>query len=156
MESDRIHTLLIKYIFLLAGSVIALTGLAGFLIPNSISVNGVNRPLSVNELVISLLIGAVLFVIHILWTRKVAKVKINQNKILIDDFKNEFEINWTDVESLIRYQYVYPPLYKITIKQEKGSYLFITKPTYISVSGFIADLSDMGNLIKKKKQELKI
>ena len=55
-----------------------------------------------------------------------------------------------------QFQFVFPPLYKLTIKDNEKTVWFNTEPNYTSIGGYSTDNSEMGNLIKKKKRELSL
>jgi hypothetical protein len=61
-----------------------------------------------------------------------------------------------DIEVISQIQFVYPPLYKIKIKDSDSILWFNTEAKYFNIAGFVTDISDMGELIKKKKKELGI
>lgn len=83
-------------------------------------------------------------------------VKLGNQTINIKYKGQERAVSWLDVEQVKLIQFVYPPLYKLKTKDSENTIWFNTEPNFISANGFMKDLSDMGDLIKKKKRELGI
>jgi hypothetical protein len=81
---------------------------------------------------------------------------IGNQSIVIKNGEWEENVNWLDVESLSLIQFVYPPLYNIKIKGIEKTFWFNTDNHFVNAGGFTTDLSDMGDLIQKKKRELGI
>jgi hypothetical protein len=102
------------------------------------------------------MIGIVCFPIFIAIKDKFVIVKLGGQNVTIKNGLNERKINWMEVESLSLIQFVYPPLYKLKVKGDNKVYWFNTENEFIKASGFVKDLSDMGDLIQKKKRELGI
>jgi len=102
------------------------------------------------------MIGIVLFLIFIAIKDKFVTVKLGGQTLTIKNGDGEKKINWMEVESLSLIQFVYPPLYKLKVKEDNKVYWFNTENQFINVGGFNSDTSEMGHLIKKKKRELGI
>ncbi|MCH7413579.1 hypothetical protein MM213_08795 [Belliella sp. R4-6] len=102
------------------------------------------------------MIGIICFPLFIAIKDKFVVVKLGGQNVTIKNGENERKINWMDVESLSLIQIVYPPLYKLKVKGDEKVYWFNTENEFIKASGFVKDLSDMGDLIQKKKRELGI
>ncbi|WP_139325507.1 hypothetical protein [Belliella pelovolcani] len=101
-------------------------------------------------------IGIICFPLFIAIKDKFVIVKLGGQNVTIKNGENERKINWMEVESLSLIQFVYPPLYKLKVKGDEKVYWFNTENEFIKASGFVKDLSDMGDLIQKKKRELGI
>lgn len=102
------------------------------------------------------MIGIICFPLFIATKDKFVIVKLGGQNVTIKNGENERKINWMEVESLSLIQFVYPPLYKLKVKGDEKVYWFNTENEFIKASGFVKDLSDMGDLIQKKKRELGI
>jgi hypothetical protein len=102
------------------------------------------------------IVGVVFLTIFIAIKAKFVIVKLGGQNVTIKNGENERKINWMEVESLSLIQFVYPPLYKLKVKGDEKVYWFNTENEFIKGSGFEKDLSDMGDLIQKKKRELGI
>ncbi len=102
------------------------------------------------------LIGIVCFPIYIALKDKFVIVKLGGQNFTIKNEASEKKVNWMEMESFSLMQFIYPPLYKMKFKGDNKIYWFITENKFIRVSGFIKDLSEMGDLIQKKKRELGI
>lgn len=102
------------------------------------------------------IVGVVFLTIFIAIKDKFVIVKLGGQNVTIKYGEKERKINWMEVESLSLIQFVYPPLYKLKVKGDEKVYWFNTENEFIKASGFVKDLSDMGDLIQKKKRELGI
>jgi hypothetical protein len=87
---------------------------------------------------------------------KFAVVEVGNQTITIKQNGKVKTFQWIEIESVSQFQFVFPPLYKLTFKDNGKTVWFNTEPNYISVGGFTIDDSEMGNLIKKKKRELSL
>ena len=131
-------------------------GLLGFLIPNSVTINGKTRQLDETELLIHLIVGLISLIIFFIVNHKFVLVDLGGNKVTINNFTETIEAKWTEVESVSMIPFVHPPLYKIKLKNKDKMYLFTTQPNYFRLQDFVVDMSDMGNRIQKMKKELQI
>lgn len=124
--------------------------------PELFWVNGEKMEQSIVTTLVFGMIGIVSFLIFIAIKDKFVIVKLGGQNVTIKNGENERKINWMEVESLSLIQFVYPPLYKLKVKGDEKVYWFNTENEFIKASGFVKDLSDMGDLIQKKKRELGI
>jgi hypothetical protein len=124
--------------------------------PELFWVNGEKMEQSIVTTLVFGMIGIVCFPIFIAIKGKFVIVKLVGQNATIKNGENERKINWMEVESLSLIQFVYPPLYKLKVKGDNKVYWFNTENEFIKASGFVKDLSDMGDFIQKKKKELGI
>lgn len=124
--------------------------------PEYFWVNGEKMEQSIITTSVFGIIGIVCFLIFIAIKDKFVIVNLGGQNVTIKNGGNERKINWMEVESLSLIQFVYPPLYKLKVKGDNKVYWFNTENEFIKASGFVKDLSDMGDLIQKKKRELGI
>jgi hypothetical protein len=106
--------------------------------------------------VIFILAGIGVGLIPFLYIDKLVAVELNKQNIKIIKGDNVIEVNWIDVETVKMLPTIFPPLYKLRLKNYGDYFLFNTKRWGAQFIVFAWDLSDMGQLIKKKKQELGI
>jgi hypothetical protein len=156
MKSHSGYTFFFKHIFLLIALVIGLVGVMGYLIPESVTVNGEPSNFDIYDYVIIGGITILSIILQLLFGPHFVSVKLGGQNITILDHEPEEVINWMNVESMSKFLIIFPPLYKLKIKNEEGYYLFTTKPTYIDTGIGTVDLSSMGSLIKRKKKDLGI
>lgn len=128
----------------------------GYLFPDSVTVNGEPSSFDIYDYVIIGGISVLAIILQLLFGPHFVNVKLGGQNVTILDYEPEEVINWMNVESISKFWFVFPPLYKLKIKGEQGYYLFTTRPTYISAGFGTVDLSSMGNMIKRKKSELGI
>lgn len=102
------------------------------------------------------MIGIVCFPMFIALKDRFVKVKLGVQTLTIKNGDGEKKLNWMEVESLSLFQFFYPPLYKLKVKGDNKVYWFDMENKFIRVSGLIKDLSEIGDLIQKKKKELGI
>ncbi|WP_115870033.1 hypothetical protein [Marinoscillum furvescens] len=156
MKSNSGYTFFFKNFFLLFAMLSVFGGAMGYLFPESVTVNG--KPANF-EMYDYVKLGGVciLSVIrYLLFSPHFLSVKLGGQNITILDYEPEKLVNWTNVESIRKFWFVFPPLYKLKIKNEEGYYLFTTQPTYMDTGIGTADLSFMGSFIRRKKKELNI
>jgi hypothetical protein len=133
-----------------------ITSILSWFLPELFWVNGEKMEQSIVTTLVFGMIGIVLFLIFIAIKDKFVTVKLGGQTLTIKNGDGEKKINWMEVESLSLIQFVYPPLYKLKVKGDEKVYWFNTENEFIKASGFVKDLSDMGDLIQKKKRELGI
>lgn len=153
MESNSLHTKFLKHIFLIPAILAFGIGLKGYLVEDSVIVNGELTKFDVYDLIIAILIGIIMMLFWVLLKDKVVAVKLGGQNITIVENGEEEKVNWFDVESLNQLTFVQPPLYKLRIKNHEGYYLFVTEPVFVSFGFGTIDTSEMGSFIKKKKRE---
>lgn len=156
MKSHSGYTFFFKHIFLLIASLIALIGVLGYLFPDSVTVNGESSNFDLYDYSIIGGISLIGIILQLLFGPHFVNVKLGGQNITILDYEPEEVVNWMDVESISKFWFVFPPLYKLKIKNEESYYLFTTKPSYVDTGIGTVDLSSMGSLIKRKKKELEI
>lgn len=156
MKSNSGYTFFFKHVFLLVTLLATLFGTLGYLFPESVTVNGQPANFDLYDYLIIGGIAIIGVILHMLFSPHFVNVKLGGQNISILDYEPEEVINWTNVESISKFWFVFPPLYKLKIKDEEGYYLFTTQPTYVDTGIGTVDLSSMGSLIKRKKKELGI
>ncbi|MBX2901179.1 MAG: hypothetical protein KF775_16105 [Cyclobacteriaceae bacterium] len=87
---------------------------------------------------------------------KLVIVELNNQNIKIIKGDNVIEVSWLDVETVKMLPTIFPPLYKLRLKNYEDYFLFNTTRWGAQFMVFTWDWSDMGELIKKKKNELGI
>ena len=156
MESNNLYHKTLRYLFLGLGIIMLITSTLSWFFPELFWVNGEKMEQSIVTTLVFGMIGIVSFLIFIAIKDKFVIVKLGGQNVTIKNGENERKINWMEVESLSLIQFVYPPLYKLKVKGDEKVYWFNTENEFIKASGFVKDLSDMGDLIQKKKRELGI
>jgi hypothetical protein len=156
MKSNSTYTFLLKHIFLIPAVLSISIGLKGYLVENSVEVNGELTSLDIYDLAIALCIGLLFLLFWMMIKDHVVAVKLGGQNITIYDGEETITVNWFDVDRLSHLVLIQLPVYKLKIKNEEGYYLFVTQPFSINFGFGTIDLSDMGREIKKKKRELNI
>lgn len=149
MKSDRSIYFLGKYLFLLTtwgfgiGLILEL-------------INGIKTSAwDSDQIFIYILIGAISFGFHLIYSDKFAMIELGNQKIKINRGKDSLEVDWLDVESISQSRLSGLGLYTLRIKNIEGYFLFGTGAA-INIAGLIIDDSELANLIEKKKKDLKI
>lgn len=148
-----------KYLPLLLGLMFLFVSSLGLLNPDSINytVNGVPEQMDFWEALIFLLIGVLLILVYLYFKDShVYIVAMNNQSIRLQQGSRELEISWLEVESVALLRATFPPLYKLRIREHDDYYLFNSGGSGFNIAGFTTDLSDMGDLISRKKRELGI
>ncbi|SHO61841.1 hypothetical protein [Algoriphagus zhangzhouensis] len=156
MESNKTYHYILKYGFLGISILLIILSIVSWVAPASMILNG--KP-AIREVSTTLILGlfAIFSLIVFLIIRdKFVIVKLGNQTINIKYKGQERAVSWLEVEQVKLIQFVYPPLYKLKTKDSENTIWFNTEPNFISANGFMKDLSDMGDLIKKKKRELGI
>jgi len=156
MTSHSGYTFFFKHLFLLLALISALVGALSYIFPNSVTVNGEPSNFDLYDYSIIGAITVLGIILQLIFGSHFVKVKLGGQNITILDFEPEEVVNWMNVESVSKFAFIAPPLYKLRIKNEEGYYLFTTQPTYAKSGIGTADLSFMGSFIKRKKKELEI
>jgi hypothetical protein len=156
MESNNLYHHILKYLFLGLGIIMLITTILSWFFPDLFWVNGSKMEQSIVATLVFGMIGIVCFLIFIAVRDKFVTVKLGGQTLTIKNGDGEKKVNWMEVESLSLMQFFYPPLYKLKVKGDNKVYWFNTENKFIMASGFIKDLSEMGDLIQKKKRELGI
>jgi hypothetical protein len=154
MESNRTYHYLFKYAFLIVGLLTMIVPVISFVFPESVEINGETGSTDFTTTIIMGLIGLTVLLIFFVIKDKFAVVELGNQTITIKQNGEERTVNWLDVVSVSQIQFVQPPLYILKTKDADETIWFNTEPKYISINGFTSDLSEMGELIAKKKREL--
>jgi hypothetical protein len=154
--SDKTVFYTFKYLpFFLALCFIGIP-LLGHLDPENSTFNGKPGPPDFWTTVILVLIGIVVGLLPFLYISRLVVVELNDQTIKIIRGNNVVESNWRDVETVKMLPAIFPPLYRLKLKNHDDYFIFNTRRRGAHFMIFIWDWSDMGALIKKKKQELGI
>jgi len=146
-SSDKLYYQVFRYSFLFIAFVIFLVGLLGFFAPHLVSFN--KNYISIDQAMVMMSISIIPLIIFLLIHSKFVTITIDENSIIIDNYNKKCK--WNEV-TINQIPFVFPPLYKLKVNEQKGFYLFNTENKYLWVSiGIIKDISSMGNLIKKTK-----
>lgn len=156
MKSHSGYTFFFKHIFLQIALITSFVGVMGYLFPDSVTVNGEPSEFDIYDYTIIGGISLLGIILQLLFGPHFVNVKLGGQNIIVLDYEAEEVINWMNVESLTKFWIIFPPLYKLKIKNEEGYYLFTTQPAYFDIGIGTVDLSSMGNLIERKKRELGI
>ena len=156
MESNKTYHYLFKYAFLFVGLLIMIVPIISFVFPDSVEINGETGSTNFTTTMIFVLLGLIALLIFFIIKDKFAIVELKNQTITIKQNGDERIVSWLDVVSVSQIQFVQPPLYKLRTKDNDDTIWFNTEPRYISVNGFTSDLSEMGDLITRKKKELGI
>ena len=125
-----------------------------FIFPDSVEINGETGSTDITTTIIMGLIGLLAILIFFVIKDKFAIVELKNQTITIKQNGEERTVNWLDVVSVSQIQFIQPPLYRLQTKDSDETICFNTEPRYVSINGFTSDLSEMGELITKKKREL--
>jgi len=128
--------------------------LISFAFPEAVQLNGETGAMSPLTFIVFGIIGVILIVLFFSIKDKFAVVEIGNQIITIKHNGDVKTFQWLEIESISQFQFIFPPLYSLKIKDQ--TIWFNTEPKFISVGGYTTDNSEMGNLIRKKKRELDI
>jgi hypothetical protein len=156
MKSDKLAYRSLKYGLLLFGLLFIAIPTLNAIDPDLATFNGEHKEMDWFSFIIFILVGLLAILVFMMFQDKFAMVEMGNQKLKVSKGSEEIEVNWLDVESVDLLHFVFPPLYKLRIKGHEDYILFATSRSGLSVAGFTKDLSEMGNLINKKKREFGI
>jgi hypothetical protein len=156
MQSNKTYHIIFKFGLLGIGILFLVISLLSWFLPQLIVLNGKSMEEDIVITMVFALIGIFLIILFFAIKNKFIMVTMGNQSIVIKTDSFEKKLNWMDVESVSLIQFVYPPLYRIKIKDNANTYWFNTENQFINAGGFTRDTSEMGDLIKKKKRELGI
>lgn len=156
MQSNKTYHKLFKYGLLAIGFLIfIISGISRFF-PHLIVMNGESLEKDFVTTMIFRMIVIFLIIFFFAIKNKFVLVTLGNQSIVFKNGEWEENVNWMEAESLSLIQLVYPPLYMIKIKGIEKTFWFNTNNDFINAGGLTGDLSEMGDLIQKKKRELGI
>ena len=156
MESDRTVYYTYKYLPFAVGVFFIALPLIMHIDPENSMFNGEPGPPDLWSTLIMILIGVLACLIPFLYLDKLVTVELNNQGLQIWKGDDVVKINWLEVESVSMLPVMFPPLYKLKLKNFEGYFLFNTSRWGLQFLLFTWDWSEMGALIKKKKRELGI
>jgi hypothetical protein len=156
MQSNKTYHRIFKYGLLGIGILFLVISLISWFSPQLIVLNGESIERNLTITLVFSMIGIFLITLFFLIKEKFVLARMGNQTIVIKNGELEETVNWLDVESLSLVQFVYPPLYRIKIKGIEKTFCFNTDNYFVNAGGFTTDLSEMGNMIQKKKRELGI
>lgn len=156
MQSNKTYPSVFKYRLLGIGILFLVISLILWFSSQLIVLNGepIKRDFSITLVFGS--IGIFLIILFFLIKDKFVLASMGNQTIVIKNGELKETVNWLDVESLSLVQFVYPPFYRIKIKGIGKTFWFNTDNHFVNAGGLTTDLSEMGDLIQKKKRELGI
>jgi hypothetical protein len=156
MQSDRSVYYTFKYLPIAIGAFFIFLILLSHLDPEHATFNGEPGPPDLWTTIIFILVGLLIMLIPFLYMDRLVIVELTQQKIKIMKEDEVLEFNWLEVEDVSMLPAIFPPLYKLRLKNYGDYFLFNTTRWGAQFMFFAWDWSDMGSLIKKKKGELGI
>ena len=100
-------------------------------------------------------IGLISFTAYLLINDKVRRVAIGKNKIIVTEGDRNIRFEWPEVKSLKIIPFL--NLYKLKLKGKRGYIYFFPAQNIDPAFGLLTkDTSKMGDIVQKRKKELKI
>jgi hypothetical protein len=100
-------------------------------------------------------IGLISFTAYLLVNDKVRRVAIGKNKIIVIEGDRNIRFEWPEVKSLKIIPFL--NLYKLKLKGKRGYIYFFPSQNIDPAFGLLSkDTSKMGDIVQKRKKELKI
>lgn len=156
MQSDKSVYYSFKYLPFVIGLFFIGTTLLMHLSPGNSTFNGEPGPPDAWNTTILILVGVVICLLPFLYLRRLVIVNLSNQTVKIIKSDQVIEMNWMDVETLEMVPAIFPPLYKLRLKNYDDYFLFNTTRWGAQFLFYTWDWSDMGSLIKRKKKELGI
>ncbi len=145
-----------KYLPIFIGLFFIATPVLGHLFPENSTFNGKPGAPDLWTTLIFILAGLLVSLISLFFKDKLVIVEMTHQRLKLKKGDKTIEVNWLDIENVAMVPAVFPPLYKLRLKNYQNYFLFNTTSWGAQFMVFTWDWSDMGNLIKRKKKELGI
>ena len=118
MQSDRSVYYTFKYLPIAAGAFFIFIIVSSYLYPENSTFNGEPGPPDVWTALIFILVGILLIILPFLYLNRLVIVELTQQKIKIKNKKGGevLEFNWLEVEDIDMLPAIFPPLYKLRLK----------------------------------------
>ena len=156
-ESDKTQYSFFKYGIILFGIIILGVFVIFLLDPDAkITINDVEQEASLFYVWPFLGIALALIAFGFLLWKKLRIAKLDNATIELHGSGTPTSKNWDEVEKISLFQVVMPPLYRIQFKDEDKTYWFFTHNKFIYLPFYVRDLSEMGGIIKRKKEEYQL
>ena len=154
MRSDRLSYYMYKYMPVCMGVLVYFILIFSYLYPERSTINGRPGPPDTIETIVMGFCGILLVLTPKLYSDHLVHVEMNSQRILILKDDARISVYWIDIEEVYMLKFISPTLYKLRVKNRDGYFLFTSSAFGLRFWG--SDLSDMGYLIEKKKNELGI
>lgn len=126
MQSDRTVYYTFKYLPFFIGLFFIAFPIIAYLNPENAAFQGEPGPHDPWTTVIFILAGILVGLIPFLYIDKLVLVELNKQAIRITKGDKVIELNWLDVETVKMLPTVFPPLYKLRLKNYGDYFLFNT------------------------------
>ena len=153
MQSNPSQTFFYKYGILLIGGLFASVLVINFLTGKGFTRDGVSYEMTLADLASWLIFPLMLIMLEIYLKDRVVAIKLGSQSITVSPGEDEEKVRREEDRSIKRLWFVQPPLYVLRVRNEGGFYLFPSAGFSINFFGYVWDLSDMAEFIKRKKKE---
>lgn len=110
--------------------------LIAYIYPENSTFNGEQGPPDLFTTMVIVLIGLLIVLIPFLYMDKMVIASVNNQKITIRKGEDVIEFYWIDVEKINMLPFLFPPLYKLRVKNYDGYFLFNTTRWGAQLLGF--------------------
>jgi len=148
-KSSEHNYFIYKYLFLIICVLTWFITLIALIETDLIGGN-INLDSDLNKIIL-FIIGAIALIIFFLLKDKFVNIKMNNQKMIINNNRRSFELKLDDVYKIKKIPILFPPLYKIVINSKKF-YLFSTNNDFIGLNEWVEDYSKLGRFIKSKNK----
>jgi hypothetical protein len=156
MESDKSVYYSFKFLPFLMGLMIIFSAIHSYLFTGDYVYSEDSGPPDIWTAIIFGLVGLLIILLGILIVDKLVIVEMDNQTIKVKKDDKVIEVKWLDVKSINMIPTVTPPLYKLRLNNYDDYFLFNTSHWGFQFMMFIWDFSDMGELIREKKDALDI
>lgn len=164
IESNPIHTLLLKYLLIIIGVFLLIFGSVIFFSPQEKVISETEYQLTdVLDSVILCAIGSLLILVNLLYYGKIKNVSLSCSQITIQEREGERTHEWKEVEELRRLRFFTPPVYKVKLNSTGEKFFFVSESSqgkYATIDlpffSIMIDFSEMGKEIKRIKSQYQI
>jgi hypothetical protein len=154
MRSSIINHYILKFCPLVIGLLFITIAGQAFIFPENAAF--ITESENLLTIVIHFLIGLLFIILYLFFKGRYAVAEIKNRSLRFIQSGAVIERNWIDVESITMIPFLFPPVYKVRLKNEEDYLLFTTSGQGGNILGLTFDDSEAGAIIQKKKRELNL
>lgn len=149
-KSSKKYYYVYRFGFLVLGVLLCVSWFFLLISDSTIKINGVNETAEFQNTWWFLLLIGILVTLHVWLSKKASYIEIDDININILTYGRINKANVDRIEFIKQIPNVKPPLYKLKIKDDNKTYLFVINSLYVEFSGFVKDYSSMSKYLKDK------
>jgi len=147
-KSSKIYYYVYRFGFLGIGFILCTVWLFSLISEFTIIINDISETVEFKNTWWFLILIGIFVTLHIFLSKKASYIEIRGNNISIFSCGRINKTNVDKIDLIKQIPSVKPPLYKMKLKDDNKTYLFVINTFYIEFSGFVKDYSSLGKYLK--------